>query len=153
MSWWNPWISLPELAHWIQYFTPWTSLAAISPGRLPTDIFTYLREEKQCFNSSLVQVCTWPQRSFPAEDRFPQRRIAIWAPLHIKTNRRFQACFPLLYSQFNTGGFCWKDIYSCLRRCWAPLNRAVGTLMPQRERQGESTSRGWERARGAMLCK
>lgn len=136
MSWWNSWISLHVLAHWIQYFTPWSSLAAMSPGRLPTDIFMYLREEKQCFNSFLVQVHTSPQRSFPAEDRFPQRRIAIWALLHVKTNRRFQACFALLFALCcstqagsagriftavcDSAGLLWTEQWEC----WCPRGNA-----------------------------
>jgi len=107
------------------------------------DIFLYLKEEKQCFNSSLVQVC------MSATEQFSFRRTGSLKAelLHIKTNWKFQVYFTLLYSKFNTGRFCWKDIYSCVQRCWAPLNRGVGTLMPWGESQGESTSQNREQTR------
>lgn len=86
------------------------------------------------------------------KDRFPQSGIAIWALQQIKRNWKFQACLTLLHCS-TQAGFCWKDIYSCVQRCWVPLKRGMETLVPWRKNHGESTPQSREKAWRAVLCK
>lgn len=77
---------------------------------------------------------------FLQKDKFPPSRIAIWELLHIKTNWRFQACFALLYSKFNTSRFCW-NLQLCAKMLGSSEQRSGNTDALERKPRGKRFTR------------
>lgn len=113
------------------------------PRKTPHGHFSVLerREEKQSFNSSFAQACTSTTEQF-SFGRTGSRVVELQFE-HCCTQKSIGdfRCASLLYFKFNTGRFCWKDLYSCVQRCWHSLNRRGNTDALKREPRGKQFTR------------